>query len=207
MTGARLRLVVPVVTAAVLVMTAGCGFTDQAGTGTGSTTTTGSPPSVAAPPAGSVQVPDPVTSGPYPVTKVVDGDTLWVQRDGQTVKLRLIGIDTPETHDPRKPVQCFGEAAAAQAQSRLAGHQVLLETDDSQGRWDRYGRELVYVWIDGQLFNLEMIKGGFAHEYTYDAPYRYQQQFKDAERAAAAAGVGLWASDTCGGDTTKAAGG
>jgi micrococcal nuclease len=130
-----------------------------------------------------------------------------VQRDGQTVKLRLIGIDTPETHDPRKPVQCFGEAAAAQARSRLAGHQVRLETDDSQGLLDKYSRELVYVWVDGQLFNLEMIKGGFAHEYTYDAPYRYQQQFKDAERAADAAGVGLWASDTCGGDTTKAAAG
>ena len=89
----------------------------------------------------------------------------------------------------------------------LAGHQVLLETDDSQGRLDKYGRELVYVWVDGQLFNLEMIKAGFAHEYTYDAPYRYQQQFKEAERAAADAGVGLGASNTCGGDTTRPAGG
>ena len=71
---------------------------------------------------------------------------------------------------------------------------------------DKYGRELVYVWVDGQLFNLEMIKAGFAHEYTYDAPYRYQQQFKEAERAAADTGAGLWASNTCGG-TTRPAGG
>ena len=148
-----------------------------------------------------------MTSGPYLVTKVVDGDTVWVQRDGQKVKLRLIGIDTPETHDPRKPVQCFGEAAAAHAESMLAGHQVLLETDDSQGRLDKYGRELVYVWVDGQLFNLEMIKAGFAHEDTYDTPYRYQQQFKDAERTAADADAGLWAIDTCDGDTTRPAGG
>ena len=68
---------------------------------------------------------------------------------------------------------------------------------------DKYGRELVYVWVDGQLFNLEMIKAGFAHEYTYDAPYRCQQQFKEAERAAANSGAGLWASNTCGGDTTR----
>ena len=60
------------------------------------------------------------------------------------------------------------------------------------------------MWVDGQLFNLEMIKAGFAHEYTYDAPYRYQQQFKEAERAAADSGAGLWASNTCGGDTTRA---
>ena len=67
----------------------------------------------------------------------------------------------------------------------------------------RFPGELVYVWVDGQLFNLEMIKAGFAHEYTYDAPYRYQQQFKEAERAAADSGAGLWASNTCGGDTTR----
>jgi len=94
------------------------------------TTSTGSVAILVGP---SVQSPALLTSGPYLVTKVVDGDTLWVQRDGQQVKLQLIGIDTPETHDPRKPVQCFGEAAAAHAESMLAGHQVLLETDDSQG--------------------------------------------------------------------------
>src|SRR5664279_5426825 len=145
MTTARV-CVSTVVTGAVLVLTGRCGFTAQ----TGHVTTT-SPSSVATPVGPSVQSPAPLTSGPYLVTKVVDGDTAWVQRDGQQVKLRLIGIDTPETHDPRKPVQCFGEAAAAHAESMLAGRQVLLETDDSQGRLDKYGRELVYVWVDGQL--------------------------------------------------------
>jgi micrococcal nuclease len=201
MTSARVR-VGTVVIGAVLVLTGSCGFTAQ----TGQITTT-SAGSAAIPLGPSVQSPVLLTSGPYLVTKVVDGDTLWVQRDGQQVKLRLIGIDTPETHDPRKPVQCFGEAAAAHAETMLAGHQVLLETDDSQGRLDKYGRELVYVWVDGQLFNLEMIKAGFAHEYTYDDPYRYQQQFKEAERAAADSDAGLWASNTCGGDTTRPAGG
>ena len=127
MTSARVR-VGTVVIGAVLVLTGSCGFTAQ----TGQMTTT-SAGSAAIPLGPSVQSPVLLTSGPYLVTKVVDGDTIWVQRDGQRqVKLRLIGIDTPETHDPRKPVQCFGEAAAAQAESMLAGRQVLLEADDSQ---------------------------------------------------------------------------
>ena len=91
------------------------------------------------------------------------------------MKLRLIGIDTPETHDPRKPVQCFGAEASAQATKMLAGRRVLVETDPTQGTQDRYGREPVYVWtIGGQLFNLDMIRLDFAHEYTYDLPYRYR---------------------------------
>jgi len=117
----------------------------------------------------------------------------------------LIGIDTPETVDPRKPVECFGEAATTQAQTVLTGRRVFLETDESQGLSDKYGRDLVYVWVDGYLFNQKMIEGGFAHEYTYSTPYRYQRQFKEAQRIAANAGVGLW--DTCGGDTNQHAGG
>ena len=127
MTSARVRMGT-VVIGVVLVLTGSCGFTAQ--TGQITTTSTGS---VARPVGPSVQSPAPLTSGPSLVTKVIDGDTLWVQCDGQQVKLRLIGIDTPETHDPRKPVQCFGEAAAAHAETMLASHQVLLETDDCQG--------------------------------------------------------------------------
>lgn len=82
----------------------------------------------ALPAAAAVAAEADLTSGPFPVTRVVDGDTLWVKRDGQTIKLRLIGIDTPETHDPRKPVQCFGEQASAQAATMLDGQLVLLET-------------------------------------------------------------------------------
>lgn len=145
-------------------------------------------------------------TGPYPVSKVVDGDTIWVQREGQPVKLRLIGIDTPEVHDPRKPVQCFGREAAAAAESMLAGQQVLLESDSSQASVDRYGRELVYVWVDGRLVNLVMIQDGYAHEFTYEAPYRYQSAFRAAQQHAEQAGLGLWSPDTCAGDTTKSGG-
>lgn len=201
MTTTRHYLVGVAVAWVVLGLVTSCGFADPT-----QRTAPATAPAVIGSARASVQSSDPVTSGPYPVSRVVDGDTLWVQRDGKDVKLRLIGIDTPETRDPRKPVQCFGEAATTQAQTVLTGHQVMLETDQSQGVLDKYGRELVYVWVDGKLFNQQMIEGGFAHEYTYSTPYRYQLQFKEAERVAANAGIGLWAADTCGGDTTQPSG-
>ena len=113
--------------------------------------------------------------GPYTVLKVVDGDTIHVSANGQKLKIRMIGLDTPETVDPRKPVQCFGLEASAQAKTILGGQSVYLETDPSQDTIDKYGRTLAYVWTaSGRLFNLDMIADGYAFEYTYDLPYRYQ---------------------------------
>src|SRR6195952_1315698 len=122
MTATRRYLVSAAVAWAVLGLVISCGFADPVAQ-------TAPAPTVMDSAGVSVQSSEPVTSGPYPVSKVVDGDTLWVQRDGKDLKLRLIGIDTPETHDPRKPVQCFGEEAATQAQTVLTGHRVMLETD------------------------------------------------------------------------------
>ena len=120
--------------------------------------------------------------GPRGVIRVVDGDTVVVAPD---TTVRLIGIDTPETVDPRKPVQCFGREASAHAHTLLDGHSVWLEYDPTQGRLDKYGRTLAYVWLpDRRMFNEVMIDDGYAHEYTYDLPYRYQDSFIAAERAA-----------------------
>ncbi|MBM3271851.1 nuclease [Candidatus Kaiserbacteria bacterium] len=142
----------------------------------------------------------------YPVAKVVDGDTIEVLKDSERVTVRLIGINTPETVDPRRPVQCFGKEASVEAHRVLAGQSVSLETDPSQDTYDKYGRLLAYTFLpDGSLFNEHMIAAGFAHEYTYDQPYKYQKQFKEAEQAARFAGRGLWALSTCAGDTTQAA--
>ena len=105
--------------------------------------------------------------------------------NGQKLKIRMIGLDTPETVDPRKPVQCFGREASAQAKTILGGQPVYLETDPSQDTIDKYGRTLAYVWTaSGRLFNLDMIADGYAFEYTYDLPYRYQADFKAAENDA-----------------------
>ena len=136
--------------------------------------------------------------GPFVVTKVVDGDTIWVDDNGQRQKVRLIGLDSPELVDPRKPVQCFAQEASAQAKTVLAGQPVYLETDPSQDFVDRYGRTLAYVWTEsGRLFNLDMIAEGFAHEYTYYLPYRYQQTFRSAEDNARTHERGLWSPSTC----------
>jgi micrococcal nuclease len=145
--------------------------------------------------------------GPYAITEVVDGDTDKVDINGRNVTLRLIGIDTPETKDPRKPVQCFGEQASTQAKRLLSGRSVWIEYDSTQNRRDVYGRDLVYVWLDSDtMFNQVMVAQGDAHEYTYDEPYHYRQQFLAAQSLARNAGLGLWSLKTCAGDTTQRAG-
>jgi endonuclease YncB( thermonuclease family) len=140
------------------------------------------------------------------VVNVVDGDTIDVQLDGTTERLRLIGMDTPETVDPRVPVQCYGREASAKARELLLGQTVRLEADPSQGERDAYDRLLRYIWLaDGRLINLEMIAQGYAHEYTYRTPYKYQQAFRAAEQAARAAGLGLWSPATRNGNTEQPA--
>jgi micrococcal nuclease len=144
--------------------------------------------------------------GPYPVVDVVDGDTIKVEIDGEKVTVRVVGIDTPETKDPRRPVQCFGREASAQAEALLDGQDVWLATDPTQDRYDRYDRLLAHVWLpDGRLFEWVMVHDGYAHEYTYALPYQHQADLQEAERDARDAGRGLWAPASCAGDTTRAA--
>ena len=139
--------------------------------------------------------------GGFKVVKVVDGDTIDVEIDGKIERLRLIGIDTPETVDPRKPVQCFGIEASKAAKELLFGKFVSLENDESQGERDKYKRLLRYVFLpDGTNFNLYMIAEGYAHEYTYDEPYKYQADFKQAEIDARNQNKGLWSPTTCSGN-------
>jgi endonuclease YncB( thermonuclease family) len=139
------------------------------------------------------------------VVKVVDGDTLDVDMGGQTVRLRLIGINTPESVDPRQAVECFGREASSKAKELLEGQAVQLEADTSQDERDRYDRLLRYVWMpDGRLFNLEMIAQGYAFEYTYETPYKYQAEFQQAQESARSAQAGLWSPSTCNGEQKPA---
>jgi micrococcal nuclease len=142
------------------------------------------------------------------VVRVVDGDTVDVRlADGKTERLRLIGIDTPETIDPRKPVQCVGKEASDRAHALLDSQQVSFIGDPSQDSRDRYGRLLAYIWLaDGSQFNYRMVSEGYALEYTYQIPYYYQADFKAGQQAAQTKQLGLWSPSTCNGDTTKAAG-
>ena len=134
----------------------------------------------------------------YKVVRVVDGDTVAVEINGNKETIRLIGIDTPETVDPRKPVECFGIEASNKAKEILTGKSVKLEADSIVGERDKYGRLLRYIFLeDGTNFNKTMISEGYAYEYTYNSPYKYQDKFKQAEKEAREAERGLWADGVC----------
>jgi len=138
----------------------------------------------------------------YSVKKVIDGDTIEIERYGKAEKVRMIGIDTPETLDQRKPVQCFGKEASDKSKDLLSGGRVRLEFDPIVGEKDKYNRLLAYVWSNNELVNLKLIKEGYANEYTYRSQsYKYQNEFKNAQTVAKESSIGLWSPQTCNGKT------
>ena len=164
-------------------------------------------------PRGAVPAPAPsaTASSPVPpgtlvaavVTEVVDGDTIHVSIAGAAEKVRIIGIDTPETNKPDTPLECFALAATAAAEALLPkGSDVRLQLDATQAMRDRYGRLLAHVFMaDGRLFAEVMIEGGFGIHYVYGGvPSIYAARLADAEGRARDSAAGLWAASTCHGD-------
>lgn len=129
------------------------------------------------------------------VKRVIDGDTIELA-SGE--KVRYIGIDTPETLDPRKPVQCFGKEAAAKNRELVEGKPVWLVKDITDK--DKYGRLLRYVYLgDPELasstfVNFELVKQGFAFSYSYPPDIKYQELFVAAQAEAWEKNLGLWSS-------------
>lgn len=126
------------------------------------------------------------------VTKVIDGDTIEVNGD-KTV--RLIGIDTPETVDPRRPVGCFGKQASNETKKILAGKEIILQKDISET--DKYGRLLRYIFLpleNGQtLFvNDYLVREGYAKVLTFPPDVKFNEQLRQAETAARENKKGLW---------------
>jgi micrococcal nuclease len=114
--------------------------------------------------------------------------------------VRLIGINTPETVDPRRPVECFGKEASNRMKELAKGEIVKLEYDETQSTRDAYGRLLAYVYLeDGEMLNRKMIAEGYAYEYTYMLPYRYQKEFRELQTLAKTSKRGLWSDETCSG--------
>lgn len=137
----------------------------------------------------------------YLVNEVIDGDTIRIKNNESIETIRLIGINTPETKHPTKPQECFGNEASEKAKSILTNQYVELESDPTQSDKDIYDRLLRYVFLkDGTNFNKMMIEEGFAFEYTFEQPYKYQQEFKDAESEAKNNYKGLWSESTCNGE-------
>jgi micrococcal nuclease len=132
------------------------------------------------------------------VTKVVDGDTIYVQIGGVTKTVRFIGIDTPETVDPRRPVGCFGKEASNKTKEILTGKEVILQKDVSDT--DKYSRILRYIFLpleDGQMLfvNDYLVREGYAKVLTYPPDVKYNERFREAEREARLGKKGLW--DKC----------
>ena len=129
------------------------------------------------------------------VERVVDGDTVVVDVDGTRERVRLIGIDTPESVKKGSPVECFGKEASKHLASLApVGTSVRLERDAEER--DRYGRTLAYVYraADGLFLNLQMVSDGYAHVLSIPPNVSYADRFRDAERSARTANLGLWAS-------------
>jgi micrococcal nuclease len=127
------------------------------------------------------------------VQRVIDGDTVAIAGVGT---VRLIGVDAPETVDPRKPVEYFAKEAGAFLRLLIQNKVVRLAYD--QQRVDKYGRTLAYLYLpDGMFVNAEIVKQGYGHAYTA-FPFRFMEDFRGYEREARAANRGLWATTPIG---------
>jgi micrococcal nuclease len=133
-----------------------------------------------------------VTGGltPATVVRVIDGDTIEVEIAGQKQAVRYIGIDTPETVDPRRPVECLGREASERNRELVLGKTVGLEKDVSET--DAFGRLLRYVWTGDEMVNATLVREGYAQASTHPPDVKYASLFLSLQREAVEAGRGLW---------------
>lgn len=130
--------------------------------------------------------------GTYRVLEFDDGDTIVIDMNGSPEKVRFIGVDTPETKDPRKPVQCYGHEASKFTKNLISNSSVRLEADPTNTNRDRYSRLLRYVYTsDGTLVNAELIKQGYGFAYT-GFPFQKKSEFITYQASAQKDGLGLW---------------
>lgn len=129
--------------------------------------------------------------GLYQVLTVNDGDTIVVDMNNVEQTIRLIGVDTPETQHPQKPVQCFGKAATNFTKDLVAGQTVRLEADPLSDNRDRYDRLLRYVFVGDTLVNKELIAEGYGFALT-SFPHSRLDDFVASETTARQENRGLW---------------
>ena len=142
------------------------------------------------------------------VERVVDGDTIVVRITGRvdgpgagnaqigaSHSVRLTGIDTPESVDPRRAVECFGQEAADAAAALLEGRQIRMVVDVEES--DQYDRLLRYIYVGSEMANARLVVNGYAHAYTYPPNIRHAQLLVALEKAARLSDTGLWGPGTC----------
>lgn len=161
-------------------------------------------PSVTIPdqPMAEVQPTQPVVSvsaiPTYKVVSVTDGDTFKVMLDGTTETVRMVGINSPETVDPRKSLECFGTEASNKLKSLLENQEVQLEVDSTQSDRDKYNRLLRFVVVNKEDIGLKMIQEGYAYEALYSStPHRLREAYVQAQKMAQNEQKGLWAEGAC----------
>lgn len=138
----------------------------------------------------TVQQPSPSIDDNFiKVIKIIDGDTIEIEGDKS---VRYIGIDAPESVDPRRPIQCFGKQASDFNRNLVEGKLVRLEKDISQT--DKYGRLLRYVYMDQIFVNDYLVRQGYAMASSFPPDVKYQQQFREAQREARENNRGLWSA-------------
>ena len=126
------------------------------------------------------------------VTRVIDGDTIEVDIDGTSYKVRYIGIDTPELDDKRAEYCALAQEATRYNRQLLEGETIRLEKDVSEV--DKYGRLLRYVYVDDILVNAELVRQGLAWAEAYEPDTKYQDYLKELETEATQARRGIWAT-------------
>lgn len=126
------------------------------------------------------------------VTRIIDGDTIEVLLNGESERVRYIGIDTPESVDPRRDPECFGSEAAKENERLVLGKTVRLKKDVSER--DRYGRLLRFVYVDTTLINEVLVEEGYATAATFPPDVSMAETFRSAEQTARENKSGLWAS-------------
>ena len=135
------------------------------------------------------------------IVRAVDGDTAVVRIDGQEKRVRFLGVDTPETVHPNKPVQFYGKEASNFTKENLNGRRVWLEYESNPQ--DRYGRHLAYIWLNNprtinestmreNMFNAKLLLGGYAKVMIIRPNKRYESEFKKFQEEARNKKLGVW---------------
>jgi len=132
--------------------------------------------------------------GPYNVIRVVDGDTIIVDLNGTEERVRLIGVDTPESVHPDKEKNVeYGRIASDYTKKMLEGKQVYLEFDVQER--DQYGRLLAYVYLNGEMYNKILLEQGHAKVVTYPPNVKYVDEFTTIQQQAREQRRGIWAEN------------
>ncbi len=131
------------------------------------------------------------------VIRIIDGDTFEIYLNRKIEKVRLLGINSPESVNPNKKLECFGLESSEKLKTILENKIIKLEADETQDNRDRYGRLLRYVFLDEININKKLIEEGYGFEYTYKKPYKYQKEFEIAEKIAKENNQGLWNKKNC----------